>query len=67
MSDSKIRGYLGEQSFEIIDGQGIVDQYCEVMIFSAAYGHERKAGVGAYTARQSALEAVMEYRLTRQP
>jgi hypothetical protein len=63
---TKIRGYLGEQSFEIADGDAIVDRYCEAMVFSSAYRVALKLKRSTPDARLTAREAVLAFRETKE-
>lgn len=61
----KIRGFIGEQSFEITDGSKHLERLCEAYVFGAAYRAEREAKSFAIEARDAAMSAVEAFRRTR--
>jgi hypothetical protein len=61
----KIRGYIGEQSFELTEGyQQIIDRLAEAQVFSSTYRTEIERGTNSMTARVEARTAVESFRET---
>lgn len=65
---TRIRGYLGEQSFEITEGFEHLEGIAEALVFGAVYRTERDQEsfrAEPYEARQRAMEAAKAFRLMR--
>ena len=60
-----IRGFLGEESFEIRDGDKIIERLCEAHVFSATMRTAMKFNRSTPDARVVAQEAVRAFRATR--
>ncbi len=60
----RIRGWIGEQSFEITEGFEHLDRVAEAMVFSAAYRTHMKHNFSAPAARDGASNAVKSFRET---
>jgi hypothetical protein len=66
---SKIRGFLGEQSFEITEGKELLERLAEAKVFGDVYQAETQrgdSGTFAMEARERARLAVKVFRGTRQ-
>lgn len=61
----KIRGFLGEESFEILDGDVILERLCEAHVFSAALRTAIQFNRSAPDSRAFACEAVQSFRRTK--
>lgn len=63
---TRIRGFLGEQSFEITDGREIVERYCEATVYGAVYRSALEHNYNEKEARAQADAAIVSFRKTRQ-
>jgi hypothetical protein len=64
----RIRGYLGERSFEITEGFEHLEMIAEAMVFSSVYRTERKLGASGTTipaARDAAFNATRAFQELR--
>jgi hypothetical protein len=59
----KVRGFLGEQSFEITEGWTLMmEAVAEAMVYNSIYRSEREKGEPARIARMNARDAVRSFR-----
>ena len=65
MENNRLRGWIGEQSFEIQEGVKHLRIFAEAQVFSAAYRTEREAGAVAMEARERASIAVKTFQRQR--
>jgi hypothetical protein len=61
----RIRGFFGEQSFEITEGHALLQMFGEAQVYSATYREERAKEHTPETARSLAFLAVKSFRETQ--
>ena len=61
----RIRGWIGEQSFEIAEGFEYLDRISEAMVYSSVYRTEREGGATADYAARTAQLAVESFKKSK--
>lgn len=59
----RVRGFLGEQSFELTEGWSLLmESVAEAMVYNSTYRSERQKDAPARVARMNARDAVRSFK-----